>query len=546
MGTTTRRELMALGEVIELGTLHVTFLDRRDGVDLGDSGGTWTEAGRDRDGPIIAVTSLIVPALSIGTETFLWAGVSPGIGRNVDWIWATIAETPGTCVLGPRSPTPGAPEPDCVVAGEVMPDTDGDGLPDEHDLCPRLDGRNTIRAPRTTDTAGGVTGQHQDDDGAFVIDFVGDDCDPYPTLCDWTDRDDDTVPDSVDNCPDEPNRSQENCGGDPRGDACEDDDADGRTDSCGLDNCPPDPARPDVATYNPDQLNCNEDAELAIGTVARGDACDAVPCADTVLQTRDIAGGPGAPAMRVQDQVWIDGVSTVPQDARAGMRFCACPGAASNDVETRQRCGRVVGCRISAGPYTEIETPLQPWRHTTLDYGSGDSGPPIALFVSANEAATSYAPAAGPFRRDLVATWRQEIDFARWSPIYGSPASTDAPGVVWTHTPGGSDAALFAPAVRALSSHYWSGDVAPPHRLVPAAPFPGPFIAAFLGPDVCLECDSSFPAAFITIDSVGDPWVDVRGSLVPVALAFSALLAFANHFWRNIGHCHAGVHTASI
>src|SRR4029078_5637348 len=47
------------------------------------------------------------------------------------------------------------------------------------------------------------------------------------------------------------------------------------------DNCP--------AVYNPDQANCNLDAELAErtrvpGTEILGDACDPVPCADVSLE----------------------------------------------------------------------------------------------------------------------------------------------------------------------------------------------------------------------------------------------------------------------
>src|SRR6185436_256394 len=98
-----------------------------------------------------------------------------------------------------------------------------------------------------------------------------------------------------DNCPAVANTDQRNSDGDNLGDACDptpfgpqDPDGDGIPDGYPgappwykADNCP--------MIKNPDQANCNLDAELAErtrfpGTEILGDACDPVPCADIRLQ----------------------------------------------------------------------------------------------------------------------------------------------------------------------------------------------------------------------------------------------------------------------
>lgn len=80
--------------------------------------------------------------------------------------------------------------------------------------------------------------------------------------CGEADRDDDGVPDDVDNCPDVANEDQADVDGDGIGDACDDGDGDGVID--GDDNCP------DVA--NEGQADVDGD-----GT---GDACDTETCDD--------------------------------------------------------------------------------------------------------------------------------------------------------------------------------------------------------------------------------------------------------------------------
>jgi glucose/arabinose dehydrogenase len=83
------------------------------------------------------------------------------------------------------------------------------------------------------------------------------------------DGDGDGIPDSADNCPDDPNPTQDNLDGDGLGDLCDpDDDDDGRADE--EDNCP--------VIHNPDQADSDQD-----GT---GDACDECPGTPAGVATR--------------------------------------------------------------------------------------------------------------------------------------------------------------------------------------------------------------------------------------------------------------------
>ena len=85
-----------------------------------------------------------------------------------------------------------------------------------------------------------------------------------------SDRDNDTVPDTSDNCPTVANRDQANNDNDAQGDACDsDDDNDSVEDTA--DNCP--------VTANTNQLNTDNDAQ--------GNACDTDDDNDTVEDTAD-------------------------------------------------------------------------------------------------------------------------------------------------------------------------------------------------------------------------------------------------------------------
>jgi large repetitive protein len=96
-------------------------------------------------------------------------------------------------------------------------DSDGDGVPDSTDNCPKV-----FNPPRLMDG-----GKQPDSDG----DKVGDACDPCPFDADTTDcksspsttdKDGDSIDDTTDNCPSISNKDQTDTDGDKIGDACDD------------------------------------------------------------------------------------------------------------------------------------------------------------------------------------------------------------------------------------------------------------------------------------------------------------------------------------
>ncbi len=146
-------------------------------------------------------------------------------------------------------------------------DMDGDGVPDNQDICPTVTNADQADA---------------DQDG------IGDVCDICPTIADpgQEDADGDGVGDACDICPDDADPSQADSDGDGFGDACDtcpeladpdqaDSDGDGVGDLC--DTCP------DVA--NADQADSDEDGV--------GDACDICPDVPNPDQTDSDEDGIG-------------------------------------------------------------------------------------------------------------------------------------------------------------------------------------------------------------------------------------------------------------
>ena len=358
--------------------------------------------------------------------------------------------------------------------GHVLPDSDGDQIPDACDCQPGIINR--------------VFGD--DPDGDLVI--TGE---PGPGSCD--------------NCPDVFNPDQINSDTDSRGDACDacpeaasdapvDADEDMVDDAC--DNC--------VGVPNHLQENCNFEAEQAAGAPARGDLCDDTPCAETTLGTSERDGSlpSGRPATLLRmDRVLVEGRSTRAQTARTGFRFCRCSGAAADDIATRNACQRrqMDGTGLCAigdtGSYDMLEEdPVVPWRQTIMQYPVGlptfDSEPRLEAVID------YHRPLEGRFEPNLLATWDLEEDQGRWITVFSEPFEPDVelPGVLWTHTPGPRSGADFPDPIEALTSHYWSGGVAAPMEvptLFPCLRYVGPYLSN-VG---CPFCAPAFPAPFLAL-----------------------------------------------
>ena len=154
------------------------------------------------------------------------------------------------------------------VAGlQIRPDADGDGVPDELDVCPgyddNLDG-DEDGVPNGCDLCIGDDSSFDDDDDGVCEDLdlcFGDDASG--------DFDGDFVCDDTDNCTMTSNPDQADSDLDGTGDLCDDGDGDGVLDL--EDNCP--------ATANPDQADSDLDT--------LGDACDDDDDDDGVLDEFD-------------------------------------------------------------------------------------------------------------------------------------------------------------------------------------------------------------------------------------------------------------------
>lgn len=315
---------------------------------------------------------------------------------------------------------------------------------------------------------------------------------------DELDPDGDGLFDVHDNCPMVPNVDQRDFDLDGVGDACEGDpDHDGVHED--VDNCP------DVR--NPSQLDCNADAvaelnrsraDLGLGPVpVRGDACDAVPCADTRLPETSTRVPFGT--LVTMDRVEVDARADVPSAfsvlARTAFRFCQCrigdfvdtdddgdfdafvqSRVVGDDEGSRADCqlARNGGCELNAlaqipdptDPRPLIENPV--WRFTTHQRTDGfpdgmapcpprlpgEPRPPgcVDAFGSAlapeyNATYSRHVDGDG-FAVDRSNNWLlHDEDVPRWIAAgFGDPLRDSigtgpglrgaVSGVLWTHTPG--------------------------------------------------------------------------------------------------------------
>ena len=224
-------------------------------------------------------------------------------------------------------------------------DDDNDGLTDAEELAC---GSNPFDANSTCEVCDGVD---NDLDGLIDEAFPDTDGDGEANCVD-DDDDGDTVPDSTDNCPLQPNPDQTDSDGDGIGDECEDDD-DGDTLIDILDNCP--------TVANPDQADNDEDG--------LGDICDPDDDNDTILDEED-----NCPLLMNADQTDSDGDGL-------GDACDASPGPTPTPLPT-----------ATAGP-TATPTPPSPSMAWTYSCHLGASQPTEdALAAISGDVLAAYRP----------------------------------------------------------------------------------------------------------------------------------------------------------
>ena len=463
----------------------------------GDSGGTITTASDDSNGSVVGVTEKTSQAVKV------WAPVIH------NWIWSVLdasgncdlGSPPGSCVLREPVPAGGSICGDDLCSGietfescpsdclPALPDADGDGLPDVRDLCPGLSGV----APGASITSG----NHTDADH----DFVGDACEVAG--CNHgcgIDTDGDRVPDDCDNCDANINYDQADCDADGIGDACEPDaDADGYPETCGRDNCP--------SVTNPLQENCNSEAEAAAGRPPAGDACDVVPCPDTlVLRSRYTSSG-GVVTYETDTLLNDALVQGGSRTAFVGNRFCPCAVANDDTVAARVLCADSSGAQCTLNSFTQYDSLSEPTRWKWPSAAWSFPAPAGGTFYDPNaavlkrEALLTFAPPtlgiASTFRTSGQRTWSLASDVPRWTPGFVWNVANPYRGVVWSHAPRTSTLASLAE--RNASSNYYSGGLEAPSVARAALPSEPIYAGAFLPPRGFSAYAQSWPRPFIVL-----------------------------------------------
>lgn len=331
-------------------------------------------------------------------------------------------------------------------------DPDGDGYiagedenPGVYDPCP-LDDRDMDGVPNVVDNCPNIA---NDDQANSDADPHGDACDNCPHVSNYDQRDfdlydedtsysfppSDGVGDVCDNCPYVVNPLQEDCDGNGAGDACDfpDLDGDGYHDVCD-DNCPPSVGDPEE-TYNPDQANCNLDAELTNGeAILRGDVCDPTPCPAFrhYARRRPVVGG--TPDGFIVESSGLEGLGMVETiadavnaagTARTGFRFCPCD-TTEDTLEARDSCAASANCII--GDPALYDGLGSSWRRISATlFGEHDVG------TSASEFVIRYGDPAP--ERHAFGQWDFFSDAS--SGGYVLPGSFQrARGVTWAHAIG--------------------------------------------------------------------------------------------------------------
>ncbi|MDQ3341569.1 MAG: trypsin-like serine protease [Myxococcota bacterium] len=245
------------------------------------------------------------------------------------------------------------------------------------------------------------------------------------------DGDEDHVVDSADNCAGEPNTTQDDTDEDGVGDAC---------DACD-------------EVDDPEQENCNAEAEKALGVAALGDACDPTKCATVEMEfgtvPQNLVPQPLQPCAvngyAIATCHWempvgfavrpVGPVGSAPTSGSIGLRHCRCDAAHDSPEEREAACRSPSAwtCDVDAGLYA---SGAAPWRAMA----TASSTP-----VTFNSSSLVKIPWDSVF--DLEALGTGSLPAPPWSPSNGFVGTAKLDGIVWAHAIGGGDlASSYAPA----------------------------------------------------------------------------------------------------
>lgn len=295
-----------------------------------------------------------------------------------------------------------------------------------------------------------------------------------------------------------------------------------------------------VGTPNPDQANCNLEAERELELDALGDACDPDPCAFTSAEADRLGASFGTDAcgttplalacpVTVDTKIRWQGIVSAPEAGQGDTKFahCACDLPHETAEERDMFCKRdaLSNSRCSVGDAAAFPDPaLNPtqspsdWREITTTTGPAVFGP--APFEQNATYSGEYSLGGGPVRE---ATWRFDLDLLAFgapqpSGVVDSATQLEATaavidGVGWAHTPRvGSRTLANEPlsgvpnATHAdLANHYFPQDLNPrPNYDVAGIPIIDIDKLSRLPERVCARCPRPFAGPWLyNVDPVG-------------------------------------------